>query len=265
MADITQSLYGIRFLDELAVKSTVIHKIHPLVKLITTMTYLVVVVSFGKYEVTGLLPLVFYPVIIIALAEIPLLPILKRMLLVAPFAVGIGIFNPIFDNSTMYVLDGIRLSGGWISFFSIMIKFVLAVLAALTVIATTGMDRIADALRLLRVPRVFVLQLLLTYRYISVLMEEVARIIRAYSMRAPSHSGVQKGVWGSLAGNLLLRTFDRAHSVYQAMVQRGFNGEYNTGYDRRVTIQDMLYLFGWIVFFLAARLYDIPALLGSLM
>jgi cobalt/nickel transport system permease protein len=83
MADITQSLYGIRFLDELAEKSTVIHKIHPLVKLITTMTYLVVVVSFGKYEVTGLLPLVFFPVIIIALAEIPLLPILKRMLLVA--------------------------------------------------------------------------------------------------------------------------------------------------------------------------------------
>ena len=67
MANITQSLYNIRFLDELAEKQTVIHKIHPLAKLLTTMIYLIVVVSFGKYEISGLLPLVFYPVIIIAL------------------------------------------------------------------------------------------------------------------------------------------------------------------------------------------------------
>lgn len=265
MADIAQSLYGIRLLDELAEKNTFIHKIHPLVKLLTTMIYLIVVVSFGKYEVAGLLPFFFYPVLIMAIAEIPLLPILKRMLLAAPFAVGIGVFNPIFDHSAMFVLDGFRLSGGWISFISIMIKFILAVLAALTAIATTGMDRIADALRMLHVPRVFILQLLLTYRYILVLMEEVARTIRAYNLRAPFHSGIQPGVWGPLAGNLLLRTFDRAQNVYQAMVQRGFKGEYNTGADKRITIKDALYLFGWVSFFLAARFYNIPAILGALM
>ncbi|OQA10609.1 MAG: Energy-coupling factor transporter transmembrane protein EcfT [Firmicutes bacterium ADurb.Bin373] len=264
MKDIMKSLYNIRLLDELAEKQTVVHSIHPLAKLLTTMIYLIVVVSFGKYEVAGLLPLIFYPVIIIALAEIPLLPILKRMLLVAPFALGIGAFNPIFDNATMFVLGGFRLSGGWVSFFSITIKLFLALMGTLTLIVTTGMDRLAAALRMLRVPRIFVLQLLLTYRYISLLMEEVARTMQAYSLRAPFHHGVQPGVWGSLAGNLFLRTLQRAQSVYQAMVQRGFIGEYNTGYDSRMTINDTLYLCGWVVFFLTVRFYNIPVFIGSL-
>ncbi|MFX4262186.1 cobalt ECF transporter T component CbiQ [Pelotomaculum propionicicum] len=264
MANMMQSLYSIRLLDELAELKTMIHSIHPLAKLLTTMIYLIVVVSFGKYDAAGLLPVIFYPVVVIALAEIPLLPILKRMLLVAPLAVCIGAFNPLFDHSTVFILNDFRLSGGWISFFTIIIKFVLAVLAALTLIATTGMDRIAAALRMLHVPRIFVLQLLLTYRYISVLLEEVARIMRAYSLRAPLHNGVQPRVWGSLAGNLLIRTFERAQNVYQAMVLRGFQGEYNTGHDKGMAVKDMLYLCGWVSFFLAARFYNIPVLFGSL-
>lgn len=264
MANIIQSLYNIRFLDELAEKQTVIHNIHPLAKLLTTMIYLIVVVSFGKYEISGLLPLIFYPIIIIALAEIPLLPILKRMLLIAPLAVGIGVFNPLFDHSTVSVLGGVYLSGGWISLFSILIKFFLTVLAAFIVIATTGMDRIASALRMLRVPRIFVLQLLLTYRYISVLMEETARTIQAYNLRDPFHKGIRPGVWGSLAGNLLLRTYERAQRLYLAMVQRGFKGEYNTGSNRRMRMKDVLYLCGWSLFFLSARSYNIPALIGSM-
>lgn len=259
-----QSLYNIRFLDELAEKNTVIHNIHPLAKLIATVVFLITVVSFGKYEITGLIPFVFYPVIIITLAEIPLIPILRRMLLVAPFAVGIGAFNPLFDHGTVFYLGELQLSGGWISFFSIIIKFILAVLAALTVVATTGMDRIASALRMLRVPRIFVLQLLLTYRYISVLSEEAALTVRAYKLRAPLAKGIHSGVWGSLAGNLLLRTFERAQCVYQAMVQRGFEGEYNTGHDRGMTVKDMLYLCGWVLFFSVARFYNIPVLIGSL-
>lgn len=264
MADIMKSIYNIRFLDELAGKNTVIHNMHPLAKLLITMAYLIVMVSFDKYEITPLLPFFFYPVMVTALAEIPLLPILKRMLLAAPFAVGIGAFNPLIDRSTVLVMGAFQLSGGWISFLSIMIKFVLAVMAALTVIATTGMDRIAAALRMLRVPRVFVLQLLLTYRYISVLAEETARTVQAYNLRAPLSKGIRPGIWGTLTGNLLLRTFDRAQSVYQAMAQRGFKGEYNTGNNNGMALKDTLYLLGWVLFFLVARFYNIPVLIGSL-
>lgn len=264
MANTMDSLFNMRLLDDLACKETVVHRVHPLVKLVTTVIYLTVVVSFGRYDIIGLMPLLFYPVLVITLAELPIRPILKRMLLAAPFVIGIGILNPVFDHQ-IFVVGGLTLSRGWITFFSIFLKCLLTVSAALLLIATTGMDKLASALRMLRIPRLFVLQLLLTYRYISVLMEEVSRILMAYSMRSPQQKGIHRRVWGSLTGQLILRTFERAQRVYIAMCLRGFTGEYNTGRYRRFTIRDMAYLVGWSLFFALVRIYNIPMLIGSLL
>jgi len=263
MMNIINSLYNMHMLDDLAKKDTWIHRVHPLIKLLTTVVYLVVVVSFDSYEIGSLLLFLFYPVLILSLAEIPATPILKRILLVEPFIIGIGILNPLFDQQVIMV-GGITMSRGWIVFLSLLIKSVLTVGATLLLVATTGMDRLAAALRMLRIPRLFVLQLLLTYRYISVLMEEVARTLRAYSLRAPAQKGIHRSAWGSLAGQLLIRTFDRAQRVYQAMCLRGFTGEYHTGGNTRIKVSDLVYLTGWVGFFLVARFYDIPGLIGLL-
>jgi len=95
------SLYNIDHLDDLAKNNTFIHKLHPLVKLVTTLAFLVVVASFGKYEIARLFPLFFYPVIVISLAELPPAPILKRILVVEPFVVGIGILKSAFESKLL--------------------------------------------------------------------------------------------------------------------------------------------------------------------
>jgi cobalt/nickel transport system permease protein len=252
-----------RLLDDLAGENTVIHKLHPLVKLLTTVVYLTVVVSFGRYEISRLLPFVFYPVFIFSLAELPFGPILKRILIVQPFIIGIGILNPVFDQNTV-LFGGINISRGWFTFLSIFIKSSITVAAGILLIATTGMDKLAVALRMLKIPKIFVLQLLLTYRYISVLTEEVARMMKAYSMRAPWQKGIHRSGWGSFAGQLILRTFDRAQRVYQAMSLRGFAGDYNTGEIPKLSLKDFTYLTGWSSFFIAARVFNIPMFIGSL-
>ncbi|MHB1420842.1 MAG: cobalt ECF transporter T component CbiQ [Bacillota bacterium] len=264
MSNMIESLYNIRLLDELAEKKTIIHNIHPLMKVLTTCVYLIVTVSFNKYEFSGLLPLFFYIIIVIALADIPIVPLLKRMLIVSPFIIGIGLFNPFFDHSPMVVLPWIQISGGWISFFSILTKGVLTILAALVLIATTGMTRIAAALGMIRIPRVFILQLLLTYRYISVLIEEVGRTVRAYSLRSRDEKGIRFSNWGSLAGHLLIRTLERAQRVYHSMCCRGFAGEYNAGGGKRIRIGDILYFTGWGLYFVVIRYFNIPAAIGPL-
>ncbi|MCB8817035.1 cobalt ECF transporter T component CbiQ [Desulfosporosinus shakirovi] len=263
MANIMNSLYNMRLLDDLSRQETVIHKLHPLIKLLTTVSYLTVVVSFGRYEIGGLLSLFLYPVMVFTLGELPVKPIFLRILLVSPFIIGIGILNPFFDHQ-IYLLGGIEISRGWVTFLAILIKSGLTVTAALLLIATTGMDRLAGALRMMKIPRIFVLQLLLTYRYISVLMEEVARTLRAYSLRAPRQKGVHRSAWGSLAGQLILRTFDRAQRIYEAMCLRGFTGEYHTGGFKEIRVWDLSYFIGWVFFFAVARMYNIPMLIGSL-
>ncbi|MBZ4688082.1 MAG: cobalt/nickel transport system permease protein [Clostridia bacterium] len=265
MPNLVESLYNIRILDELAEKRTIIHNIHPLMKVLTTGVYLMVTVSFGKYELSGLLPLIFYPVVLITLADIPIVPIFKRVLLVLPLIIGIGLFNPLFDKNPMIVLPWIQISGGWISFFSILIKGFLTILAALILIATTGMTRIASALRIMRIPRLFIMQLLLTYRYISVLIEEVGRVVRAYSLRSPGEKGIRFSNWGSLTGQLLIRTLERAQRVYHSMCCRGFAGEYNVGREKGMGIGDIVYFVGWSLYFVIIRYFNIPAMIGSLM
>lgn len=263
MSGIMNSLYNMRHLDDMSRRETSIHRIHPLIKLVTTIAFLIVVVSFGRYEIGRLLPLFFYPVIVITFAELPTVPILKRILIVEPLIIGIGILNPIFEQQT-FVLGGLTLSIGWITFLSIIFKSSLTIAAALLLIATTGMDRLAAALRILKVPKIFVLQILLTYRYISVLMEEAERMLRAYKLRSPKQKGINIRVWGSFAGQLVLRTFDRAQHVYQAMCTRGFTGEYNTGEYIKIKGRDVIYLTAWLLFFAVVRVFDIPMLIGSL-
>ncbi|WP_366922608.1 cobalt ECF transporter T component CbiQ [Metallumcola ferriviriculae] len=264
MPDMTKSLYNIRLLDELAERGTAIHHIHPLIKVLTTGVYVIVTVSFGKYELAALLPLIFYPVILLTLADIPLVPVLQRALLVSPLIIGIGIFNPLLDKAPMIILPWLQISGGWISFLSLLTKGFFTILAALILIATTGMTRIASALQMLRIPKLFIMQLLLTYRYISVLIEEVIRVMRAHSLRSFGGKGVKYKEWGPLIGQLLFRTLERAQHIYHSMCCRGFTGAYYVGKEQRIAAVDILYVVGWSFYFVLVRSYDVPALLGSL-
>ena len=265
MANITQSIYKMRFLDEQADRYTVIHNLHPLSKLLVTAAFLIITASFGKYSLGSLVPLIFYLIITISLSDLPVVPLLKRVLPVVPFVLGIGIFNPIFDTGNHMLLAGMPITGGWISFLVLAVKCILMVLAAFILIATTGINGIAEALRQLMVPKIFTLQLLLTYRYISVLAEEAGNIWNAYSLRAPGQKGIRFGAWGPLAGQLLLRTFDRAQRLYNAMELRGFKGEYNTGKAKAFSMKDFIYTISWIAFFTITRAVNIPEIIGLIL
>jgi cobalt/nickel transport system permease protein len=56
MANITQAYYKMFILDELADKETAIHRINPVIKMVVTFIYLLFVVSYDKYDISGLLP-----------------------------------------------------------------------------------------------------------------------------------------------------------------------------------------------------------------
>jgi cobalt/nickel transport system permease protein len=211
-----------------------------------------------------LLPLFFYPAVIMSIGDIPLKPMLAGLVIAAPLAIGVGIFNPFLDRTIVSTLGGIGISAGLLSFASLLIKCCLTVFAALLLLSTTGMNKIAAAMHRLHIPQIFIIQLLLTYRYISVLMGETSRVYNAYTLRAPNQRGVSSKVWGSLIGLLLLRTYDRASRLYQAMKLRGFENQYYGVNLDSIQRKDRLYLLGWVVFFIAVRFINIPILLGLL-
>ena len=136
-------------------QQTPIHQLDPRAKLITSLVFITVVISFGKYEISALIPYFVYPVFLGAMGNVPPVYLLKKILLVSPFAVMIGIFNPLMDRDILVSLGGIGISGGWVSFASILIRFVLTVGAALILIAVTGFNAVCTALDKLGTPQGF--------------------------------------------------------------------------------------------------------------
>lgn len=264
MSNPVHSIYNIRMMDDMARGDSWVHQRHPLAKLTVTVAFIAAVISFDKAEISSLLPFLFYPLLLVIVLDIPAVPVIKRIMMVEPFIIVLGMFNPILDRQPV-MIGNISMAEGWLTFLSLFIKCSLTVAAVVMLVASTGMEKLAASLRMLRIPRIFVLQLLLTYRYISLLAEEAGRLMRAHALRTPGHKGIVHTAWGSLAGGLLLRSFDRAQRVYQAMCLRGFDGEYNIGQVRGIDVKDAVYAVVWLVFFTAARLYDLPVLLGSLL
>jgi cobalt/nickel transport system permease protein len=263
MSNKLHSFYNIRTLEELSEQETSIHNINATVKVLITLVFLIITISFDKYELSAIVPLIFYPIIIMSLGDIPLLDLTKRTIIAMPLILGVGIFNPVFDTAPMISLSWINISGGWISFISIVIRGILTILGAQLLIATTGMTQIALALRSLKVPKIFVMQLLFTYRYIFIFVEEIGRTTRAYSLRSYKSNGVKFSEWGSLVGGLLIRTIDRAERIYQAMNARGFTGEYYIGKENKLKTQDVIYFLGWSAYFLFIRYYNVAEIIGA--
>lgn len=265
MSNMEASWLGLRQLDEMASQQTVIHRINPCAKLVTTIVFIIVVASFPKYEVSSLLPLFFYPMVLMILGNLSLPLILKRVLLAMPFVLCIGIFNPLVDQVPVVQIGSYLISGGWVSFASIFLRFLLAVTGALILVGTTGIDGIGMALLKIKVPSVFVMQLLFMYRYLYVLVEEFIRTIRAYSLRSFHGTSLQYKVWGALLGQLLLRTIDRGGRIYQAMLCRGFQGEIRLSGQRNFNSTDKIYILWWSAFFILVRYVNIPQWLGNLL
>lgn len=264
MAKIESAFFDIGTLDRLASRDNMLSRLDPRAKVVTTLFFVVLVVSCGKYEVSALLPFFLFPLTLIAVADLPAGYLLKKLLIAAPFAFFVGVFNPFFDHSVQMQLNGWAISGGWLSFASIMLRFTLTVSAALILIATTSFTGVCLALERLGAPRIFVLQLLFLYRYLFVLIDEGVRLNRALTLRSFNGRGRGLKVLGSLLGQLLLRTLDRAQRIHLAMLCRGFDGEVRMTRRLHIGPSEVLFVGGWVATFFIFRIYNLPQSLGML-
>ncbi len=249
-------------MDELGRMDSPMHRLDARAKALVTMVFIVVVMSYDRYAVSALTPLALFPAVLLAIARLPLRNVARKVAVAAPFAILVGLFNPWLDREPVLSVGSCVITGGWLSFTSILLRFLLTVSAALILVACTGMYRLGAGLEQLGVPRVFVTQLLMLHRYLFVVADEGARMVRSVRVRAPGAAALTLRVYGSLVGHLLLRSLDRADRVHRAMVARGFCGEVRTLEPARFRINDVWFVLGWLTFFALARAYNLSGLLG---
>lgn len=264
MANLYQAAAGIDRLERLAMEDSPIHRLHPMPKLITTIIYVSVVISFSSKNISGLMPLFFYPIIMISLADIPYRILWRRMMIALPFALMGGLSNILFVHETVFYIGNSAISFGMLSFASIMLKTLLTVSSVLILIATTSFVEIIHQLAVLRIPKVLCLQLVMMYRYLSVLLGEASTMWTAYALRAPRQKGIRMKDMGNFLGQLMLRSFDRADRVYQAMKCRGFQGMYYGKKRSGLCLSDWVYTITLSIVMLILRILNVSILLEKL-
>jgi cobalt/nickel transport system permease protein len=262
MSHIDAALRDLRSLESVARRDTRLAHIDPRAKLVATLAFIVAVVSFGRYAVAALLPFAAYPALLAAMGEVPWRILVRKLAIAAPFAVMVGLFNPLLDTAPQLVLGSIPVSGGWLSFASILLRFALTVSAALVLVATTGLFPICVALGRLGVPWVFTNQLLFLFRYAFVLGGEASRMSTARLLRANGRR-LRLSSYGPLVGHLLLRSLERAQRVHRAMVARGFDGRLRSHRQLRWTARDSAFVLGWCAFFVLARAVNLSQWIGE--
>ncbi len=264
MDQMTSAIFELADMDTLAAGNSFLHRRHPLTKLLLTILYIFVVVSFPVDHLSGMIPMILIPIVLYQIADIPLRTCFHKLRFVLPLVCAVGIWNPILNRQPVIKLGALVVTAGMISFVTLMLKGILSLVMSFLLIATTNIEKICYALSILHLPKILVTQTLITYRYISLLLHEAGTMFNAYKLRAPGQKGVHISAWGSFLGQLLLRSMDRANDLFQSMEMRGFHGSFYYANVEKADKTDYLYFVCVLAVILLLRMVNLSALLGGL-
>lgn len=234
----------VHFLDAYRPRPSVVHAFDPRVKLVLALAFILAVALTPIAAWPAYLLLAALGFSIVILSELGVGFVLKRSALALPFVLAA---LPILVTARGEALWSLGLPGwtlvisdaGGQRFVSILLKAWLSVQMAVVLAASTPFPHLLLAMRAIGLPRLIVATFGLMWRYLFVLADEALRLLRARAARsgdpasAPGRRAGGSVAWrarvaGGMAGNLLVRSFDRGERIYAAMAARGYDGEVRT-------------------------------------
>ena len=251
------------FSDVYARKENLVTGIEARTKIVFTIIALVI---------NLLSPTIYTPIAIaifclITLAAIGIPPKLLTLRLTMPLAMAaVVLITQIFFYGTTPLFTipfwGFHVVGyeeGLAHGFLIMCRVIGGVSLILFLSMSTPANKLLMAARWFRLPKVFIELTLLIYRYIFVLIEEAISIKDAQRVRLGYRNWQQsmKSI-SVLGGSLILRAYDRAERVFEAMTARGYTGTMTINYTEHFNRKDFMAAIclstALVIFYLAGQL-----------
>ena len=149
-------------------------------------------------------------VCVTVISRIPALFLLRRILLLEPFAIGVSLL-------ALFKPHGLTL------FCVLVARATLCLATAVLLANTTPFADLVRLMRRMRLPGLLVTTLALAYRYLFLFIDEAERIGRARAARTFTRG--QKHwlhITASIAATLLVRATERAERIFAAMCARGW-------------------------------------------
>lgn len=209
--------------------------IDPRVKLVTLLSWLVV--ATWAPRLSALAALYGLVVLLAFLSRISMPRFLVRTWLFVPLFAGVmvlpAIFNGVTPGEPVMVLartDHFVLSitrQGLTAAGFLVLRVATTVSWAALLVMTTRWERLLSALRVLGLPKTFLMVIEMMYRYIFLLIRHMVDTHMAMESRtaqAPSFRAGQRMV-AAQAGVLLRQSLALSQEIYLAMCSRGYTGE----------------------------------------
>lgn len=255
MESLDHAIEAIHVLDDLAGKDTLLTRLSPLAKLASLFVFLVSLTSLGQWDLLRAVLLLLPLPVLYQLGQIPWKRALRQLWPVALMVGSLGVLNLFWNQGTPLQLGTVAVPAGLAALVVLLLKAMGCVLGAYLLLATTTLEKLACALQKLPVPQILIVSLLLTWRYLVLLLQEGRRMSNAYELRAPESKGIPWKISGSLLGLLLLRSLDRAQLVYESMKLRGFTGKFPDGESSGDLRSSLLMTAGTLGWCLLCRFY----------
>jgi cobalt/nickel transport system permease protein len=235
LGDLSGALEQSLFAEDLARKPGFLQGLDPRAKLIAALAVLLAVSLSHNPAIIATLYLLSLPVAFAS--QVPMGFYFKRVWLFMPFFTGIialpALFNIFTPGPALVTLINTPTNTlsitqpGLVTAAFLLLRVGTSVSIGVLLILTTRWVALLKALRVLRVPQVFVLILGMTYRYIYVLLHAANDMFLARRSRVVGRiSGSDDRRWLTASmGALLSRSYRLSDEVYLAMQSRGFSGE----------------------------------------
>lgn len=262
MSKLEQAIIALQDMQSIRIEAD--RTVSPVCGLIVTVAYLVAMLSVPVDHIGMLLWFAIYPILAASCLGMSFTSVFLRSLYALPFILFIGIFNPVFDTTPALSVGSVVVSRGWISFVSIILRGLMSVQAIIILICACGFEGVCRGMRSIGIPAFLVTQLLMVYRYMTVLLIELLNMKRARESRSYGNRRMTLKMWGQMTGQLFMRTVSRAERINRAMLARGFTGTlplYSPKAPDR-SRSDIIFTGIWIGAFAIFRFTNISALLG---
>ena len=207
-----------------------LHRADPRGKLISAGV-LTLVIALSQSWFTALLGLLLASVLVYT-ASLSWTMLFRRLLIINSFNLLLCLVLPLtYTGNNTFSLLGINLnSTGLFLGLLITIKSNAVILLFISLLATSTAVQLGHALQHLRLSPKLCLLLLFSYRYVSLIQQEMFRLQRAANLRCfqPRTNLHTYRTYSYLLGMMLVRSWNRGARVQQAMELRGFSGYFYT-------------------------------------
>jgi cobalt/nickel transport system permease protein len=213
--------------EELANGNSLIHGLDPRGKLFVVFLFSIVVAAADRFQV--LLGSLTLGVLIVLTAKVPARELIKRLIPVNMLILFLWLFLPFtFGGEPLFFIGSLAVTREGVFYATrISIKSNAMMLMLIALVASTPIFSIGHAMHQLKIPKKIVHLFFFTYRYIHAIYREYLRLKNSIKIRGfiPKTDLHTYKTFAYMVGMLLVRSFDRAHRVHNAMLCRGFKGD----------------------------------------